>query len=106
MTGLLLASAAAGGVYLLFTSVAFGRRGPDELQPAFVAAHREWLLSTDFERTLGVLKARLADPAADATCETLLIANEIGGADLDRRLLALAEDRLLDVQGRKDARSK
>jgi tight adherence protein B len=83
-----------------------GRRGPEELRPAFAAAHREWLLSTDFERALRVLKERLADPAADVTCETLLIAHELGGADLDRRLTALADDRLHDVQGRKDARAK
>jgi tight adherence protein B len=83
-----------------------GRRGPDDLRPAFAAAHREWLLSTDFERTLQVLKDRLADPTADAACETLLIAHELGGADLDRRLAALAEDRMQDTHGRKDARAK
>lgn len=83
-----------------------GRRGPAELRPAFDAAHREWLLSTDFERTLRTLKARLADPTADAACETLLIAHELGGADLERRLEALIEDRVLDTQGRKDARAK
>jgi tight adherence protein B len=83
-----------------------GRRAPQELRPAFAAAHREWLLSTDFERTLAVLKAGLADPTCDAACETLLIAHEVGGADLDRRLAALVEDRILDVQGRKDARAK
>jgi tight adherence protein B len=83
-----------------------GRRAPDSLRPAFDAAHREWLLSTDFERTVSVLKAGLADPTADAACETLLVAHEIGGADLDRRLDALIEDRVIDVQGRKDARAK
>jgi tight adherence protein B len=83
-----------------------GRRGPVELRDDFEAAHREWLISTDFERTLTVLKARLADPTADATCETLLIAHELGGADLDRRLAALIDDRILDAQGRKDARAK
>jgi tight adherence protein B len=83
-----------------------GRRGPVELRDAFEAAHREWLISTDFERTLAVLKQRLADPTADATCETLLIAHELGGSDLDRRLTALIEDRVLDAQGRKDARAK
>jgi tight adherence protein B len=83
-----------------------GRRGPDDLRPAFAAAQREWLLSTDFERTLRVLKDRLADPTADAACETLLIAHDLGGADLDRRLAALADDRVQDVQGRKDARAK
>ena len=83
-----------------------GARGPEELRPAFAAAHREWLLTTDLTRTLTVLKTRLADPTADMTCETLLIAHELGGTDLDRRLEALAADRLADVQGRKDARSR
>jgi tight adherence protein B len=83
-----------------------GRRAPVELQPAFAAAQREWLLSTDFDRAVHVLKSRLADPTADAACETLLVAHELGGADLDRRLAALAEDRIMDTQGRKDARSR
>jgi tight adherence protein B len=83
-----------------------GRRGPDEMRPAFEAAQREWLISTDFPRTVKVLKDRLADPTADATCETLLVAHEIGGSDLDSRLRDLIEDRIQDVQGRKDARAK
>ncbi len=83
-----------------------GRRAPLELRPAFAAAHREWLLSTDFGRTLRVLKAQLADPTADAACETLLIAHLLGGSDLDARLGALADDRRLDLQGRKDARAR
>lgn len=83
-----------------------GRRGPEEMRPAFQAAHREWLISTDFERTLAVLKLRLADATADAVCETLLIAHEMGGSDIDRRLNALVEDRIQDLQGRKDAAAK
>lgn len=82
------------------------RAAPEPLRPAFAAAEREWLLSTDFDRTTRVLRAALADPTADATCETLLVAHEVGGADLDRRLEALIEDRVIDVQGRKDARAK
>lgn len=83
-----------------------GCRGPEELRSAFEAAHHEWLLTTDFPRTVSVLKHHLADPSADMTAETLIIAHELGGADLDRRLGALAEDRLQDMQGRKDARSR
>lgn len=83
-----------------------GRRGPDELRPAFDAAFREWQISTDFERTLAVLKRRLADPSADAACETLLVAFDVGGADLDRRLDALADDRRRDAEDRKDARAR
>lgn len=83
-----------------------GRRAPREISDAFDIAHREWLLTTDFERALEVLKAQLADPTADAACETLLTAHQVGGVDLDRRLSDLAEDRTADVQGRKDARAK
>jgi tight adherence protein B len=83
-----------------------GRRAPAEMRPAFDAAQREWLLSTDFTRTIRVLKALLADPTADAACETLLVAHEVGGSDLDRRIEALIDDRIQDAQGRKDARAK
>ena len=83
-----------------------GRRAPIELHDAFDAAHREWLLTTDFERAIEVLQTRLADPTADAACETLLTAHQVGGVELDRRLVDLSEDRLADVQGRKDARAK
>ncbi len=85
---------------------AVGRRGPEEMRAAFRAAEREWIVSTDMERTLDVLKTQLADATADSVCETLLIAHEIGGSDIDRRLQALVEDRIQDQQGRKDARSK
>ena len=80
-----------------------GTRAPEELRPAFEAARREWLLSTDFERTVAVLTARLADATADAVCETLLVAHQIGGNDVDRCLSALIDDRIQDLQGRKDA---
>lgn len=83
-----------------------GRRAPEEMRAAFASAQREWLLSTDFARTIRVLKAGLADPTADAACETLLVAHEVGGTDLDRRLAALIDDRIQDAQGRKDARAK
>lgn len=83
-----------------------GRRAPTELRPAFAAAHRSWLLGGDLDRALAVLKDHLADPTADVVCETLLIAHQLGGADVDRRLAALAEDRLTDAQARHDARSR
>lgn len=85
---------------------AVGRRAPTDLAVSFDVAHREWLLTTDFGRAVAVLKDELAHPTADITCETLLTAHSVGGVDLDRRLRDLAEDRLADVQARKDARAK
>lgn len=83
-----------------------GRNGPAEMRSAFANAEREWLLSTDFARTVSALKAELADATADATLETLLVAHRVGGSDVDLRLAALVEDRIQDIQGRKDARAK
>jgi len=83
-----------------------GAGAPPEMRPAFAAAHREWLISTDFTRTVAVLKDGLADATADATVETLLVAHEVGGTDLDRRLGALVEDRITHLQGRKDAEAR
>ncbi|MDQ4070146.1 MAG: hypothetical protein M3203_11850 [Actinomycetota bacterium] len=83
-----------------------GTSAPEEMRPAFAAAHREWLVSTDFGRTLSVLKSRLADATADAACETLLVAHEVGGTDVERRLAALVDDRIAHLQGRKDAEAK
>lgn len=82
-----------------------GLRGPEELRPAFRAAQREWSLTTDLERTLAVLKEQLADPTADAACETLLVAAEVGG-EIDARLAALAQDRRQDLAGRREAEAK
>ena len=82
-----------------------GLRGPEELRPAFHAAQREWSLTTDLERTISVLKEQLADPTADAACETLLVAAEVGG-DIDSRLAALAEDRRQDLAGRREAEAR
>jgi tight adherence protein B len=36
----------------------------------------------------------------------LLVAHQLGGTDLDARLRALADDRMLDLQGRKDASAR
>ncbi len=82
-----------------------GRRAPGELRPAFALAEREWLLTTDFELMVGVLKESLRDPTADIVAETLLVAYEVGGG-LERPLGDLVEDRVLAQQGRKDALTK
>jgi tight adherence protein B len=83
-----------------------GRRAPAEWRPGFAAAEREWLLTTDFARTTALLKDNLADPTADVVCETLLVAHEVGGSDLEAKLQELIDDRVADLQGRKDAASR
>lgn len=86
--------------------VEVGRRAPLELRPAFAAAEREWRRSASADRMLETLAVQLADPTADVVCETLLVAIEVGGSDLDGRLSALIEDRTADLRHRKDARAR
>jgi tight adherence protein B len=83
-----------------------GLRGPEDMRPAFRAAQREWTVTTDFARTTALLKDLLDSGTADVVCETLLVANELGGVDLDRRLAELAEDRRRDAFARRDAVAK
>ena len=84
-----------------------GRRSATEpMRAAFEAANREWLLSTDFARVVAMLQERLADPTADTVLETLLVANEIGGTDIDRRLARLLADRQIDLRHRHEAASR
>ena len=85
---------------------AAGAHAPAEMRPAFEEAARAWALSTDFEASLRVLKTSLADPTADAICETLLAAHQIGGVRLDVRLRGLAEAAHAEAAARSDARAK
>lgn len=83
-----------------------GSTAPPELRHAFRTAQREWLISTDFARTIAVLEHALDDASADAACETLLVAHQLGGTDVDRRLADLADDRRDDLRYRKDVRAR
>ena len=83
-----------------------GSSAPPELMGAFLDARREWLLSSDLERMLAALRRGVADPTCDTVCETLLVASELGGSDLDRRLTVLAEDRRVDSRYRREARAR
>lgn len=79
-----------------------GANGPEPLRRAFVAAQKQWALTTDFESTVRMLKESLSDPTADAVCETLLVIQQVGG-DPDTTLEALAADRRSDLLERREA---
>lgn len=83
-----------------------GRHAPPELRPAFTAAQREWQSSTDFGRALSTLKSEFAEASTDVVCETLLVAHQVGGTGVSRRLEALIDDRTRELQLRQEARSR
>ena len=85
---------------------AVGAHAPPQMRRAFSEASRTWSLGTDFGAALGVLKSALADPTADAVCETLLAAHQIGGVRVELRLRALAEAAQAEAAARSDALAK
>ncbi len=85
---------------------AAGTGAPADMRHAFEEAARAWVLSTDFESSLRLLKTSLADPTTDAICETLLAAHQIGGVRLETRLRGLAEAAHAEAAARSDARAK
>ena len=97
--------AGAGGHPIPHALFEAGRRTPKDIRESFGAAQREWQTSTDFARALTVLKGELAEASTDVVCETLLIAHQVGGTGVDRRLEALIDDRLRELDLRRDANS-
>jgi len=83
-----------------------GCRTPPPTADAFHAARQAWRVSADFDRTVTTLKEQLAEPSTDLVAETLLVAHELGGADVGRRLARLAEDRRRDLAARDLATAK
>jgi tight adherence protein B len=81
------------------------RSSPPSLAALFLRAEREWLMTMDFAATVQVLEEDLSDPGADAALETLLVAHELGGFDLEQRLRVLIEDRTVDLAARKAAQA-
>lgn len=82
------------------------RHAPAELRSSFADAEREWVVSTDFSKTVETLKRSLADATADTVLETLLVAHELGGTGLSLRLSMLTDDRRRDLEARKTALAK
>src|SRR5699024_4411429 len=70
--------------------VQLGRKGPEELQPAFVEFARDYQASGDFSACLDRLKVRLADPVGDRIVEALRLTRDVGGTDLGALLRTLA----------------
>lgn len=95
-----LNSAIRAGLSLPEALVQLGRKGPEELQPAFTEFARDYQASGDFAACLDRLKTRLADPVGDRIVEALRITRDVGGTDLGALL------RTLSAFLREDARTR
>ena len=85
-----IASAVRAGLALPEALVQLGRRGPEELRPAFQAFAEDYRATGRFHECLDDLKERLSDPVGDRLVESLRIAREVGGSDLGRLLRTLS----------------
>lgn len=93
-------SAVRAGMALPEALAQLGRRGPEELRPAFAAFGEDYRLTGRFHDCLDRLKERLSDPVGDRLVESLRIAREVGGSDLGQLL------RTLSTFLREDARTR
>ena len=85
-----IASGVRAGLALPEALAQLGRRGPEELRPAFVAFAEDYRTTGRFQDCLDRLKERLSDPVGDRLVESLRIAREVGGNDLGRLLRTLS----------------
>lgn len=85
-----VASGVRAGLALPEALSQLGRRGPEELRPAFLAFAEDYQATGRFQECLDRLKVQLSDPVADRLVESLRIAREVGGSDLGRLLRTLA----------------
>lgn len=95
-----ITSAVRAGMALPEALAQLGRRGPEELRPAFAAFGEDYRLTGRFHDCLDRLKERLSDPVGDRLVESLRIAREVGGSDLGQLL------RTLSTFLREDARTR
>src|SRR5690625_7821479 len=77
-----LNSAIRAGLSLTEALVQLGRKGPEELQPAFVEFARDYQASGDFSACLDRLKLRLADPDDNRIEEAQRHTTTVGGRDI------------------------
>lgn len=85
-----LASGVRAGLALPEALGQLGDRGPEELREPFTRFAEDYRATGRFAECLDVLKARLADPAADRIIEALRITRDVGGTDLGQLLRTLS----------------
>jgi hypothetical protein len=85
-----LISAVRSGLALPDGVSALATLGPEATRPAFAVFERDYRATGAFVPCVYRLKQRLADPVADRILETVKMAREVGGTDLNLVLKALA----------------
>ena len=85
-----VASAVRAGLSIPESLRQLAHHGPEVLREDFAAFARHDAAHGRFDDSLNVLKASLADPAADRLIESLRLARNVGGTDVGRLLRTLS----------------
>lgn len=99
-------SSVRAGMSLAESLCALAERGPEPLREPFSKFASEYRTSANFEASIIMLKAELADPVADRICEALLAARDVGGTDLGKTLRSLGDYIRQDLRFRGEARAR
>jgi len=86
-----LASAIRAGLSLPQGIAEIATTGPQQVQPAFAQCSSHYQQTGDFSAALLLLRQEFADASTDKICSALLIAYEVGGADLGLVLRSLSD---------------
>jgi tight adherence protein B len=101
-----LTSAVRAGMSMAEGLAALAEHGPVELRAPFARFAARYRTSGRFSDSLDSLKADLADPVGDRVCETLRVANAVGGSDLGRVLRTLSELLRTDARTRAELETR
>ncbi len=86
-----LASAIRAGLSLPQAIIELCNSGPERLRPTFKLCRDQYQATGDFRAGLNLIANNLRDPQADKFVASILIAHEVGGADLGVLLRTLSE---------------
>lgn len=101
-----VASAVRAGLSIPEALRQLSLHGPEVLREDFAAFARHDAAHGRFDDSLDVLKARLADPAADRLIESLRLARNVGGSDVGRLLRTLSSFLREDASTRAELAAK
>ncbi len=99
-----LVSGIRSGLSLGESLTTIGIRGPVPLRPYFIALGNDLAAGAALEAALVRFADECADPIADQLMETILIAHEVGGAEIGRLLRTLSQFLRLETQTRDEIR--
>jgi len=99
-------SAVRAGLSLPQAVQEIARTGPLEIREIFQIATEQYKHNGDFQKAMLTIGRNVNDPTGDKFVTALIVAQELGGADLGKLLVALAESLRADLAVRGEIKAR